>query len=84
MEATVRTKVCDLECGKPAVIAINWKGGQGTVQNDLCAQHASMLAKNGHTPRRGRQAGSKVVSQKPATKKVARKPIAKTRARAKK
>src|SRR5437867_873688 len=60
IEATVKARVCDLEDGRPAVTAINWKGGQGTVQNDLCQVHASMLARNGHAPRRGRQTGTAV------------------------
>jgi hypothetical protein len=66
MDATVKTRVCDLEDGRPAVTAISWKGGQGTVQNDLCREHASMLSRNGHTPRRGRKPGS---TSKPTTRK---------------
>src|SRR4051812_33496711 len=55
MEATVRTTVCDLGDDQPAVRAINWQSGQGMIQNDLCAEHISMLKKNGHAPRRGRK-----------------------------
>jgi hypothetical protein len=67
----VDMRVCDLEDGKPAVTAINWNGGQGTVQNDLCADHASILAKNGHRPRRGRQPGTVIKPQARKTRKKA-------------
>jgi hypothetical protein len=60
LEANVKQRVCDLEDGKIAVTAINWKGSRGTVQSDLCAEHMSMLAKNGHAPKRGRQAGTTI------------------------
>jgi hypothetical protein len=76
LDAKVTQKVCDLEDGRVAVTAINWKSGQGTTQNDLCAVHASMLAKNGHTPRRGRKAGTitpKPVTRRPRKKVAARK-----------
>jgi hypothetical protein len=76
MEATVQARVCDLECGRPAVSAINWKGSQGTIQNDLCKEHLGMLARNGHAPRRGRQPGAKATTKKTTRRKSPAKKVA--------